>query len=93
MQKSSHSISVVIPGYNEEANVEKTIARCAAALSALTERYEILIVDDCSTDGMPLKRLDGTRLEAMGWRPKTPLDSGLARTIEAFRKGDRRDGH
>ena len=44
-------------------------------------------------DGMPLKRLDGSRLEAMGWRPKTPLDDGLRNTIEAFRKGDRRDGH
>jgi GDP-L-fucose synthase len=44
-------------------------------------------------DGMPLKRLDGSRLAEMGWRPKVPLEDGLRDTLAAFRKGDRRDGH
>ena len=44
-------------------------------------------------DGMPLKSIEGSRLAAMGWKPKTPLDQGLANTIKAFRSGHRRDEH
>jgi GDP-L-fucose synthase len=38
-------------------------------------------------DGMPLKALEGSRLAAMGWAPKTSLDEGLRRTLEQFRGG------
>ncbi|HYF50643.1 MAG TPA: glycosyltransferase family 2 protein [Planctomycetota bacterium] len=48
--KTHYKISVVIPGYNEEANIEATIGRCVAALEQLTDRYEVIIVNDCSTD-------------------------------------------
>lgn len=47
------SVSVVFPAYNEEENIEATVARCARSLERLTDRFEIVIVDDCSTDGMP----------------------------------------
>jgi glycosyltransferase involved in cell wall biosynthesis len=44
------AISLVLPGYNEEANLEDTVGRCAAELSALGRPWEIVIVDDGSTD-------------------------------------------
>ncbi len=51
--KSPYSISVVIPGYNEEANIKATVVKCLEALRKLTDRYEVVIVNDCSTDRMP----------------------------------------
>lgn len=49
-------LSVVIPVYNEE----KTIARVVSRVSALPLDTEIVVVDDCSTDGTRdiLKRLE-----------------------------------
>lgn len=48
--KCALGISVVLPGYNEEANVEDAVSRCLAALRQLTERPEVIVVDDGSTD-------------------------------------------
>ncbi len=43
-------LSVVIPTYNEEANVEKLYAELVAALAPLKKKYEIVFVDDGSKD-------------------------------------------
>jgi dolichol-phosphate mannosyltransferase len=42
--------SLVIPVWNKQESIEQTIQEAAAALSALTVPYEIIIVDDASTD-------------------------------------------
>jgi len=44
------SISVVFPAYNEEENIRPTMARALASLSRQFETFEIIIVDDGSTD-------------------------------------------
>ena len=44
-------VSVVIPTYNEEAALGQVIADVRAALNTTAYGYEIVIVDDCSTDG------------------------------------------
>lgn len=43
-------ISVVIPAYNEEENIRSTVERCVGSLRAQCDRFEIIIVDDKSTD-------------------------------------------
>ncbi|MEA3222261.1 MAG: glycosyltransferase [Thermodesulfobacteriota bacterium] len=50
-------LSVIIPMYNEEANVSTTIARVEETLKVLGNNYEIIPVNDGSTDNT-LKRLD-----------------------------------
>lgn len=57
------SVSVVIPVYNEGAQVEETVRELHQALrdSAIGE-YEIIVVDDGSTDGTG-KRLEECRAE------------------------------
>ena len=45
------SISVFIPAFNEEKNLEPTVARLIEALTVTVEDYEIIIVDDGSSDG------------------------------------------
>jgi glycosyltransferase involved in cell wall biosynthesis len=47
----SHSLSIVIPAYNEAANIVGTLENVAAALTHSSTAYEILVVDDGSTDG------------------------------------------
>jgi polyisoprenyl-phosphate glycosyltransferase len=43
-------ISVIVPAFNEEDVIEKCLTRLAEVLKTLDEDYEILIVDDGSTD-------------------------------------------
>ena len=43
-------LSLVIPLYNEEALVNELISRCGAALQGLQQDYEIVCVDDGSSD-------------------------------------------
>lgn len=44
------SIEIIIPAYNEEKNIEIVIERCLRWLKLQTKDYNILIVDDGSTD-------------------------------------------
>jgi dolichyl-phosphate beta-glucosyltransferase len=48
---ASIDLSVVIPAYNEERRIAPTLARVDAFLAAAGLRYEIVVVDDGSTDG------------------------------------------
>ena len=44
------SISVIYPAYNEEKNLVSTIERSLQALQSLTGDFEIVIINDASTD-------------------------------------------
>ena len=45
------SVSVVVPVYNEEGNIPALHRRLSAVLAALDLPYELILVDDGSTDG------------------------------------------
>ena len=44
------SLSVFFPCYNEEQNIESLVRETATVLDGLVEKYEILIINDGSTD-------------------------------------------
>lgn len=44
-------LSAFFPAYNERANLERMVASLDAVLPQLSERYEIVVVDDGSSDG------------------------------------------
>lgn len=44
-------LSIVIPAYNEQENIPAAAKEIAAVVSALTEEYELIFVDDGSRDG------------------------------------------
>lgn len=46
-------ISVIIPVYNEELTVGNVIERVRKTVEMMDVPYEILVVDDCSTDNSP----------------------------------------
>jgi len=43
-------ISIVIPVFNEQENLEELIRRCLSVCDAMTRPYEIILVDDGSSD-------------------------------------------
>jgi GDP-L-fucose synthase len=72
-------------GQGEDVSIAELAAAIAAAIGyAGAFRY---LTD--KPDGMPLKRLESSRLAAMGWRPSTPLAIGLERTHRWYRQSDR----
>ena len=50
---SRPSVSLVIPMYNEELNIEHAVAAGVDSLEKYASDYEIIIVDDASTDTSP----------------------------------------
>src|SRR6266516_6468905 len=47
------SVSFVIPMFNEELNIERAIDAAVESLEKYSGDYEIVIVDDASTDSSP----------------------------------------
>lgn len=47
------SLSVVLPAHNEERLIEATVRRYVCRLEEVVGRFEILLIDDCSTDRTP----------------------------------------
>jgi glycosyltransferase involved in cell wall biosynthesis len=47
---SLSSLSIVLPCFNEEENVGEAVANALAAARTCSERYEVVVVDDGSTD-------------------------------------------
>jgi glycosyltransferase involved in cell wall biosynthesis len=47
------SVSLVIPMFNEELNIEHAVRAAVESLRKYSDDYELIIVDDASTDGSP----------------------------------------
>jgi glycosyltransferase involved in cell wall biosynthesis len=52
-QLSKPMISFIVPAYNEEHELSDTLAAIHAAASDVARPYEIIVVDDASTDATP----------------------------------------
>ncbi len=64
-------LSLVIPAYNERAILEETARTVMARLARIDPDYELVIVDDGSTDGSfdLLRPMEGPHLRLTGYRP------------------------
>src|SRR5439155_15996742 len=49
-QRTSSSISAVLPAYNEEAIIERTVRHVADVLGGLASDFEVIVTDDGSRD-------------------------------------------
>lgn len=67
-------------GSGEEVSI-RDLALLVCEVVGFTGRLRF---DPSKPDGTPRKRLDTSRLEALGWRAATPLREGLARAYAAF---------
>ena len=78
-------LSLVVPAYNEQETVEKLLERVEGALRQTGKNFEVLIVDDGSTDDMPrilreaMKQMPGLRVMRMGKNSvqSAALDAGF----------------
>ncbi|HEY7160717.1 MAG TPA: glycosyltransferase, partial [Acidobacteriota bacterium] len=50
MKDNFPDLSIVVPIYNEEENVDDLIAAVTAAMQGYTDSYELVLIDDGSTD-------------------------------------------
>ncbi len=63
-QPSTVDISVILPVFNERGHLDAEIARIRDSLAASEYSYEIIVIDDGSTDGSGdrLRQIEGIRL-------------------------------
>lgn len=73
------------PLINIGAGYDVTIRELAELICELLQYRGTLRFDHSKPDGTPRKLLDSTRMEALGWRPATPLAEGIRRTYDAVR--------
>jgi GDP-L-fucose synthase len=72
------------PWINVGCGVDLTVAELAEKVRAVVGFEGRLRYDAERPDGTPQKLLDVSRLTALGWRPRIPLDQGLAHTYRWF---------
>lgn len=53
MAKIIDALSVFFPAYNEEENIENTVKKASSFLNKIADKWEIIIVDDGSSDKTP----------------------------------------
>lgn len=68
---------------------EISIAALAARLKSIAGYKGEITFNPSKPDGTPRKLLDCTRLKALGWAAKTPLEDGLVRTYAAYGTRDK----
>ena len=73
------------PWINVGCGADLTIAELAEKVRRVVGFEGRLRYDVERPDGTPQKLLDVTRLTALGWRPRIPLDQGLAATYRWYR--------
>src|SRR2546428_8776767 len=82
-------ISVVIPLFNEEESIGELYERLLAALPPITERFEILFVDDGSTDNsfaaLRALRERDPRVRVIQFRRNYGKTAGLVAAFERCR--------
>lgn len=70
---------------NVGTGVDLTIRELAESVAAATGFAGMISWDPSKPDGTPRKRLDVTRLAALGWRARISLAEGLAATVADYR--------
>ncbi len=88
--KRSLSVSFVMPMFNESENISVTIDKIISVAGDLTDDYEIIVVDDASTDGSAdiVDKIAGSNSAVRSFRQKTNSMFGGA-FAEAFRRASK----
>lgn len=78
-----HSVSVVIPAFNEEDSIKKCVEGLKEELDALKIEYEIIVVNDGSSD-KTATILDALALRVSALKPiHLPINRGLGQALRS----------
>lgn len=69
---------------NVGSGEEISIAELARTIAEVVDFHGKLVFDPSMPDGTPRKRLDTSRLDALGWKARIRLRDGIAETYAAF---------
>jgi GDP-L-fucose synthase len=73
---------------NVGTGVDCTIKQLAEQVAAATGFVGAIQWDTSKPDGTPKKQLDVSRLQAMGWSARIPLNQGIPMAFEDFKKAE-----
>jgi GDP-L-fucose synthase len=73
--------------YNVGTGSDVTIRELAETIMRVVDFEGELVFDTSKPDGMMQKRLDVSRLAALGWRAKIGLEDGLRSTFAWYCRG------
>ena len=71
---------------NVGTGVDLSIRELAEAVATATGYQGAIEWDSSKPDGTPKKQLNVSRLAALGWCARTPMEEGLANTVALFRE-------
>jgi GDP-L-fucose synthase len=69
---------------NVGSGTDVTIAELARMVARIVGFQGGIEFDASKADGTPRKLMSGAKLEALGWRPRIALETGIAETYQAF---------
>ncbi len=81
LERGNAGFPLINVGYGTDI----TIAELATAVAAAVGFKGRLRFDPTARDGTPRKLLDSRKLTALGWRPRTTIEHGLALAVADFR--------
>jgi GDP-L-fucose synthase len=84
-QATYSSLLEGVPLINIGTGKDVTIRELAEKVCAALGYTGDLVFDTTRPDGTPQKLLDVTRMQALGWQPRTTLSQGITLTYEAAR--------
>jgi GDP-L-fucose synthase len=61
-----------------------TIKELTEIVAQVVEYKGKIVWDSTKPDGTPKKQLDISKIQALGWKPKTSLQEGIKKTYEWF---------
>lgn len=89
--RCAHGVSLVLPAFNEEHYVERAVSRAGDALGRFCDEYEIIVVDDGSTDGTPAACARAARREPRLRVIRSEVNRRLGATLRAGFAAARQD--
>ena len=75
-------ISVVVPMFNEEDNAKNTLDRITQALDSIPKRWELIVIDDGSTDKTKKVVEDYSRLNRWVKLVSHPINQGRGKALK-----------
>ena len=80
----SHNDQNSWPLINIGSGIEVSIAELASHIKQVVGYEGSIRWDTAQPDGTPRKRMDSSRIQSLGWAPKTPLVEGLEKAYQNF---------